>query len=123
MVDGVDEALHGLDAARRAGWARAYSAEEALAEAEAHIEHLTQRVHGLAAALHWTMSFTVEGEDRTFHSPVDWCEAIVAGNQPIHLLDLARIAGYDDDRVEGIITKPIVAHRFIIDEDWYITTP
>ena len=27
-MTGIDEAFHGLDAARRAGWARAYAAEE-----------------------------------------------------------------------------------------------
>ena len=34
MVDAIDEALHGLDAARRAGWAKAYAAEEKVTDLE-----------------------------------------------------------------------------------------
>ena len=66
------DAMHGLDAARRVGWAKAYSYEEALAEANQKLEELEHSLIRLRITL--SQAVGVDGKAAT---KADLIEAIM----------------------------------------------
>ena len=88
----IVDALHGLDSARRVGWARAYAAEEENALLQDNLEFLRSKVEQLQAlavqaeyerlqltyALHYALGYR-DDEGRLVHGAADWIEALVGG--------------------------------------------
>ncbi len=103
MTDREDkwlDAMHGLDAARRVGWARAYAAEEDVARRKILNQGLLYVMTTLQKAL-----FLVVGVDGEAPTKVDLIEAIMQTKPDFawNVLWLHKMLGYKEGELEDTI--------------------
>ena len=117
------EVLHGLDAARRVAWAKAYAQEDTAVELLRQLVPLQKRVNELTSArlayvyaLHYLLRF--KDEDGVWvHSSTDWLEAIVGGAESCSRLYLHNVTHMSRERIDKFIDlSPDVFATWVDDE-------